>query len=129
MKITFTKQEAISLFVDALSQCSIRNYGLSFDYDFSQYEIAYKKLKKINLFPAYYDVLGEMLNLGYSLNVLCREDVFDLVFDTITITSKDVCERMQRVPVIYIGKLLYGASDNDDANILLQIIFYNQIMF
>jgi hypothetical protein len=124
MKITFTKKEAISLFVDALSQCSIRNYGLSFDYDFSQYEIAHKKLMKINLFPTYYDVLGEMLNLGYSLNVVCKEDV-----DTITITSKDVCERMPRVPVIHIGKLLYGASDNDDANILLQIIFYNQIMF
>jgi hypothetical protein len=124
MKITLTPEESETYFHNAL--CNglgyIQNYGVYLDYYKQEYEQAKAKLA----LPCYEDILMQILKDGGTLTLVDEEGDGDM---TQSINLQDVHERVQNTPLHALTDMIEENDDADTADIILQTVFYNEIIF
>ena len=123
MEIRFTEQEAQGIFLDALSNGLgyIGGYGLDLDYKKEDYKKAKDKLTS----PCYEDVLLQILLDGNSLTIVDEEDEDNIN----TITIQDVYDRISSTPFDHLSDMINGNDDATTADVILQTIFFNEIIY
>jgi len=123
MEIRFTEQEAQGIFLDALSNGLgyIGGYGLDLDYKKEDYKKAKDKLTS----PCYEDVLLQILLNGNSLTIVDEEDEDNIN----TITIQDVYDRISSTPLDHLSDMINGDDDATTADVILQTIFFNEIIY
>ena len=123
MEIRFTKEEAQGIFLDAL--CNglgyISGYGLDLDYKKEDYKSAKANCKG----SSYEDVLLQILLDGNSLTIIDEEDEDNIN----TITIQDVYDRISSVPFDHLSDMINGNDDATTADVILQTIFFNEIIY
>jgi hypothetical protein len=125
MEITLTHQESEEFFFNAL--CNglgyIGGYGLTLDYNEEEYKKAKQKLSA----PSYEEVFMQMLRDGSTFNVIDNEDE-DSEYN-VSFTLADVHERMSSVPISHLLDMVNENDDATTADVILQTIFFNEIIF
>jgi len=123
MEIRFTEQEAQGIFLDALSNGLgyIGGYGLDLDYKKEDYKKAKDKLTS----PCYEDVLLQILLDGNSLTIV--DEQYEDNINTITI--QDVYDRISSTPFDHLSDMINGNDDATTADVILQTIFFNEIIY
>lgn len=130
MEIKLTPQESEEYFYNAL--CNglgyLQNYGLSLDFSDDDYEAAKKKLgiESPGIFLAFEDVIMEMLRMGKTISLLDDEGDGD---NDATITLKDIHERVSNTPGRHLWDMINENDDADTADVILQQVFFNEIVF
>ena len=130
MKILLTNEESETMFHNAL--CSglsyISGYGLKLDYSKADYTSAREEFIKANPDTAicYEDVLLKMLQMGYKLTLVDEEG--DGAY-TREIGIVEVHERVMLAPARNIMNILDETDDAEDADIIIQTVFYQDIIF
>jgi hypothetical protein len=130
MEIKLTPQESEEYFYNAL--CNglgyMSGYGLSLDFSDDDYREAKTKLGRESpgIFLAFEDVLMEMLRMGKTLTMVDEEGDEDTTF---TITLKDVHERVSNAPARHILDMINENDDADTADVIIQQVFFNEIVF
>jgi len=130
MKITLTNEESEIIFHNALCNglSCMRNYGLELDYKDEEYTKAREELNKTN--PnntiCYEDILLKMLQMGYKLTLVDEEG--DGAY-TSEIGINEVHERVQLAPARNIINTLDETDDVEDADVIIQTVFFNEIIF
>lgn len=126
MKITLTKKESLDFFYNALCNAVgtgyMNGYGIELQYDSTQYASSRKKLSD----PCFEDVLIQMLKDGYSLTML---DVEGEGENTKAITMRDIYDRVQLMPLKHLTDMINEEDDAITADVLLQTVFFNEIIF
>ena len=104
------------------------SYGLSLDFSDDDYSDAKTKLGKESpgMFICFEDVLMEMLRMGKSLTLVDDEGEGDM---NSTITIKDVHEKLCKAPVKHLMDMINEDDDADTADVIIQQVFYNEIIF
>jgi len=126
MKIQLEPQEAQNIFHTSL--CNIMGtgyfsgYGLEFIWDDEDYGEARKKLES----PCLEDVILQMIKDGGTLGVIDHE--FEGEYDA-HIDLKVMLERMELVPAKNLLNIINEEDDADDADIVLQTLFYGEVIF
>ena len=122
MKILFEKHEAEEMFHDAL--CNgldyIESYGLTLKIKKKDYEQA--KLTIEN--GCYEDFLMQILKDGNKLKLVDDEGE-----ESWSITLEDVHERMSNVDFDHLVDMAQGNDDAVTADVILQTIFIQEVMF
>lgn len=128
MEIKLSAIESERVFYDAL--CNglgyIGGYGLRLDWEDAEYKEAKKTCLKEMVEPCIEDILYKMLLMGYGLTLI------DIECDgeyTSTITLKDVHERVPLAPTDHLLDMLKEEGDANTADIIIQTVFYNEIIF
>jgi hypothetical protein len=124
MKITLTPQESEEYFFNALCNglSYIEGYGLSIDFNATEYREAKDKLKS----PCYEDVFMQLLRDGNNLTLVDEEGEGDM---TRSINLKDVHERVQNTPLRHLMAMIDEEDDADTADAILQTVFFSDIIF
>ena len=130
MKIQLTAQESETMFHNAL--CNGLDYmsrhGFNFDYKKSDYESAKRNLKEAN--PShticYEDILMQILREGGELTMT---DIHGDGEYTRSISLADVHNRVQEVPLDFLRAMINEEDDADTADVFLQIVFFEEIIF
>jgi hypothetical protein len=127
MKVLLTEAEKMSFFHTALCnglEC-LGDYGLEIEFSNVDYMKASKHLKENDESCCYEDVLVQLLKFGNSIVVKDTED------DDLTkeITLATIYERMENVPLQNLLNVLEENDDAEDADIILQTVIYNEIIF
>jgi hypothetical protein len=124
MKITLTPEESETYFYNAL--CNglgyIESYGVYLDFFKQEYEQAKAK----SALPCYEDILMQILKDGGTLTLVDEEGDGDM---TQSINLQDVHERVQNTPLHALTDMIEENDDADTADIILQTVFYNEIIF
>ena len=126
MKIQLEKQEALDIFHTSL--CNVygsgyfNGYGLEFIWDDEAYAEAKKKLTS----PCLEDVLLQIIKDGGTLGVVDHE--CDGEYNA-HIDLKVLEDRMELVPPQNLLNIINEEDDIDDADILLQTLFYGEVIF
>lgn len=124
MTITLTPKESEEYFYNAL--CNglgyISGYGLSIDFDKSQYKVAKEKLTN----PCYEDVFMQMLRDGGTLTLVDEECDGEY---TRSVTLKDVHERVPKTEMSHLMDMVKENDDATTADVILQTVFYEEIIF
>ena len=98
-------------------------YGLELKWDQNEYKKAKEKLDSETTFE---DVLMEILRDGGSITF---EDIeYDGEYNS-TITIKDVREKVKTAPYRNIINIIDGNGDADDADAILQTVFFGEVIF
>ena len=126
MKIQLEPQEAQDIFHTSL--CNImgtgyfNGYGLEFTWDDDAYGEARKKLQN----PCLEDVILQIIKDGGILGVIDHEceGEYDAHIDL-----KAIQERMELVPAKNLLNIINEEDDADDADIVLQTLFYGDVIF
>ncbi len=126
MKIQLEPQEAQNIFHASL--CNIMGtgyfsgYGLEFVWDEDAYQEARKKLEN----PCLEDVILQIIEDGGTLGVIDHEceGEYDAHIDL-----KILLERMELVPARNLLNIINEEDDADDADIVLQTLFYGEVIF
>ena len=127
MQIKLTPEESEEYFYIAL--CNGLNYiesGYGLHLKFSSYEAqnAIKKLKDNGSTPSYEDIIMQLLKNGHEINLYDEEGEEDHI-----IKLKDVHDRVQNAPVERILEMVNENDDADTADVILQSVFFNEIIF
>jgi hypothetical protein len=124
MKITLSTQESEEYFYNAL--CNglgyMGGYGLSVDFSTNEYKAA--KMKFFN--PCYEDVLMQMLRDGGTLTLVDEECDGEY---TRTIALKEVHERVQNTETSHLMDMVNGYDDAITADVIIQTVFFNEVIF
>ena len=134
MKITLTKEESEEFFLTAL--CNgvgtgyISGHGLNVDTDKAHYQSAKEKLleKTDGKAVCYEDVLMQVLRDGNPLIVTDDEGGEDSEYN-VKVTLDMVHERVQTAPLQVLVNVHNEEDDADDADAILQTVFFNEIIF
>ena len=128
MQILLTPEEKINFFHTAL--CNgldyISGYGLELTFSKQAYADAKENLKSQGKSPCYEDVLIQILIDGGKLK--CIDHEADGEYNS-SILLQDVMERFELVPVDTLIEFIQENDDSDTADILIQTIFYKEIIF
>lgn len=133
MKVIFTKQEAEELFYNSL--CNGLNYiessyGLRLTYNPKDYADAKLSLQKSKLNDSIHvcfeDILMQILKDN---NVLTLEDLEGEGDQTCSITINDVYERLPNTMFQHLADAILERDDAITADIILQTVFYNEVIF
>jgi len=123
MKIVLTHEESEIYFHNAL--CNgldyISGYGIDVNYDDAAYKAARAKLDS----PCFEDVLLQLLKDGGTLTIVDNEGGMDEV----EITINDVHERVQNTPFGHLLNMIEEDDDAETADVILQTVFYNEVVF
>jgi hypothetical protein len=126
MKIQLTEEESEKIFHNSLCNGhQIAHYGLQMDYSEEEYEEAKKRLQKKGEDDCLEDVWLEILKGGGTLTLVDEENGMD----PSVITLKDVHERVQEAPVRHILDAINEQDDGDTADVILQSVFYQDVIF
>ena len=126
MKIQLTEEESEKIFHNSLCNGhQIAHYGLQMDYSEEEYEKAKKRLQKKGEDDCLEDVWLEILRGGGTLTLVDEENGMD----PSVITLKDVHERVQESPVRHILDAINEQDDGDTADVILQSVFYQDVIF
>lgn len=124
MKIRFDKKDAEQIFFDAL--CNgldyVSGYGMLMETNADDYLKAKDSLDES---ACYEDILMQILRDGNKLTLVDYEDDEELY----SITLKDVYKRMPNVPTDNILNIIAENDDANDADVVIQTIFFNEIIF
>lgn len=132
MEINLTNQEKEEMFYAALCNAVgtgyMDGYGIEMECDRSQYKSSKEHLLEMdpNKFICYEDVLMQVLRDGGELTFIDHEGDGDM---TRSIALQDVYERMSKVPSTTIMNFNSLNDDAEDADILLQTIFFEEVIF
>ena len=127
MKITLSKSESEKIFHNSLCNGSqIAYYGLSIDYDQTDYNKSKKSLEKANQSLCYEDVWMKMLKDGYSLTIVDSEGEGHY---TKSIVLADVHARVELTPTRHLMDAINEQDDGDTADCILQTVFFKDIIF
>ena len=124
LKISLTNELSEEIFYNALCNsldymCS--GYGLDLKYKQSDYLKAKAKLSS----SCYEDVLMQMLKDGIKLGLKDIEGGEDTVY----ITLDTIHERVKNVPLEHLLAMIEENDDADTGDVVLQIVFLNEIMY
>ena len=124
LKISLTNELSEEIFYNALCNsldymCS--GYGLDLKYKQSDYKNAKDKLSS----PCFEDVLMQMLRDGIKLGLKDIEGGEDTVY----ITLDTIHERVKNVPLDHLLAMINENDDADTGDVVLQIVFLNEIMY
>lgn len=126
MKVILTNEESLEYFHNALcnavSTGYMQSYGLELTYSEDEYRLAKDKLTT----PCYEDVLIQILRDSGSLTL---QDIEEEDENTKSITIDDVYAKVQNVPFEHLQDMINGTDDASTADIILQIVFYDTIIF
>lgn len=126
MKVILTNEESLEYFHNALCNAVgtgyMQGYGLELTYSEDEYRLAKDKLTT----PCYEDVLIQILKDGGSLTFTDLEGDDE---NTKSITIDDVYAKVQNVPFEHLQDMINGTDDASTADIILQIVFYDTIIF
>lgn len=126
MKITLTHKEAENIFHTALCNTEagsyLRIYGLELTWDDNCYNLAKKRLQS----PYIEDVLMEILKMGGALEIIDHEGEGD---QNKTICLEDIYSRINKVPLQSLNNIINETDDVNDADDVLQTIFYTELIF
>jgi hypothetical protein len=126
MQIKLDPKEAQDIFHTSL--CNImgtgyfNGYGLEFTWDDDVYKEARKKLQS----PCLEDVILQIIKDGGTLGVIDHE--CDGEYNA-HIDLKVLEERMELVPAKNLLNIINEEDDADDADIVLQTLFYGDVIF
>ena len=124
MKIKFDKKDAEEIFFDAL--CNgldyVSGYGMLMETNADDYLKAKDSLDES---ACYEDILMQILRDGNKLTLVDYEDDEEQY----SITLKDVYKRMPNVPTDNILNIIAENDDANDADVVIQTIFFNEIIF
>lgn len=97
-------------------------YGLQLDYDDNAYATAKAKLKS----PCYEDVLMQVLKDGGTLTMTDLEGDGEY---TQTIAIDDVHNKVQDTLPSHLANMINGNDDADTGDVILQTVFFGEIIF
>jgi hypothetical protein len=122
-KLILSKVEAEEIFLNALCDGLdyISGHGIGICVNNDDYDKA--KASLVN--PSYEDVLMQILKDGNKLTLIDYEGGDD----SWSITLNDVHERMSNVPFDHLINMIQGNYDAITADVILQIIFLNELTF
>lgn len=131
IELKLSKEKSEEFFYDAL--CNgldyLSGYGLSIKYS----EVDYKNAKSVWInknkgkLPCYEDVLMQILKNGKRLLLIDNE--CDGEYNS-TIKLKDVHEKVQKTPINHLIEYINETGgDATTADVVLQTVFYNDIIF
>ena len=126
MKVKLEPQEAEGIFHTSL--CNIygsgyfNGYGLEFVWDDDAYSEARKKLQS----PCIEDVILQIIKDGGTLEVIDHECEGEY---NAQIDLKAIHERMELVPVKNLLNIINEEDDVDDADAVLQTLFFGEVIF
>lgn len=124
-----TNEQSLEFFHSALCNAEgtsyMESYGISLEYNEHDYNTAKENLKKENKSICTEDVLIQILKEGGNLVYKDNEGSED---DAI-ININDVYERVPKVPNDTLQEMINGNDDANTADIILQIVFYKEIIF
>lgn len=125
-QIILTEEECIEMFYNALcnGMTAIGDYGIELDWDQDEYDMAKYQLTN----PCYEDVLIQMLKNGGKIQVTDTEGGEDSEYN-VTITLKDVIERVPKAPMRHLVDMLSEKDDATTADVILQTVFYEEVIF
>lgn len=125
-QIILTNEECENIFHNALCNVMGSNYmegyGLQWEYNPS----SYKRAKEVLTNPSYEDVLLQILKNGGELTL---KDFEGDGAHTKTITIKDVYEKLPKTPFKSLSDIINGYDDVETGDVIIQTIFYNEIIF
>ena len=126
MKIVLTKSESEKIFFDCLCNiCSYWNgYGLVIDYDASAYKLAREKITPEN--RTFESVVMQILKDGGKLMVIDEENNGEYNRE---ISLKDIHRLVSKTPVDNLLNIQTGNDDVNDADAVLQTVFFGEIIF
>jgi hypothetical protein len=124
LKISLTNELSEEIFYNALCNsldymCS--GYGLDLKFKQSDYNNAKAKLSS----PCFEDVLMQMLKDGIKLGLKDIEGGEDTVY----ITLDTIHERVKNVPLDHLLAMIDENDDADTGDVVLQIVFLNEIIY
>jgi hypothetical protein len=126
MQIILTKEESLEYFHTALCNAVgtgyIANHGLQMDYSEDEYRLAKDKIAD----NVYEDILIQILKDSGSLTL---QDVEGEDAHTKSITIDDVYEKVQLTPPEHLLNMITENDDAETADVLLQTVFYGEIIF
>ena len=126
MKIQLEQQEALDIFHTSL--CNVygsgyfNGYGLEFLWDEDAYMEAKKKLEN----PCLEDVLLQIIKDGGKLGILDHE--CDGEYNSF-VDLKIITDRMELVSPQNLLNIINEQDDIDDADVVLQTLFYGEVTF
>jgi hypothetical protein len=130
MKIVLTPAEAEDIFYNSLCNAVgtgyMEGYGLRLQADRSQYKNSREHLERLGKDTCYEDVLMQILRDGGSLTFVDIEGDGDM---TRSITMKEVHERVEKIPISNLCNIHEETDDAADADIVLQTVFYEEVIF
>jgi hypothetical protein len=132
MEIKLTNQEKEEIFYNALCNAVgtgyMDGYGIEMECDRSQYKSSKEHLLEMEpkKYICYEDVLMQVLRDGGELTFIDHEGEGEM---TRSITLQDVYERMDKVPHRAIVNYSNLQDDVEDADIVLQTIFFEEVIF
>jgi hypothetical protein len=128
MQITLTHKESEEFFCNSLCNglSYMVGYGLSIEYDRSQYKSSKDHLLTTGACVCYEDILMQILRDGGSLTL--ADDECDGEY-TRSITLADVHERVQKTPAVHLLDMQNGNDDAITADVILQSVFYEDVIF
>lgn len=126
MKIILTTEEAEGIFYSALCNAVgtgyMEGYGLELYCNNKHYSSARAKLNN----PCIEDIWMQVLRDGNPLEFVDHEGEGA---NNASITLKDIHERMNNVPIEVLDNFNSEQDDASDADIVLQTVFYNEVIF
>lgn len=126
MKIILTTEESENIFHNALCNGhQIAYYGLQLDYNEEEYDKAHQRLCDAGESPCLEDVWMEMLRGGATLTLIDEEGGEE----PSTITLADVHTRVAETPVKHLLDAINEEDDGDTADVILQTVFYQDVIF
>lgn len=126
MKILLTAQESEQIFYNSLCNGhQIAYYGLQLDYDEKEYDKAKKRLVKKGESPCLEDVWMEILRGGGTLTLVDEENGMDAS----TINLQDVHDKVQLSDFRHLLDAINEEDDSDTADVILQSVFYGEVIF
>jgi len=127
MKIILTSEESEEYFYNAL--CNglgyvESGYNLELRYNEDVFRIVANKLKEEGRQCCYEDIIMELLRTNQTVNL------YDYEFDKDHfIRIEDVHEKLQDIPIEYLMEMITENDDADTADIILQYVFFGDIIF
>ena len=126
MKINLTPEESETYFHNSLCNGhQIADYGLQLDYDEEEYDQARERLEANGTSPCLEDVWMEILRGGGTLTLIDEENGED----PSPIKLADVHERVQNTPTYHMMNAINEQDDGDTADVILQTVFYGDVIF
>lgn len=130
MQIILTPEESEEYLHNALCNAVGTGYMDSYNIELQYNDKDYQQAKEQLDNPCYEDVLMQILKDGNWLRFQDLEDTSLEDSDTTkTITLKDVHERVQLTPHGHLMNMVNGNDDAETADVILQTVFYKEIIF